>query len=348
MSILTRYLLRMHAGPFFFALSVLTGLLFVNTVARRFEELAGKGLSLAVIGEVFALSLPHIIALTLPMAVLVAVLFAFSTLAADNEITAIKASGASLVRLMVPLMVASVLLAAGMVYFNDSILPETNHRLANLLMDIGRKSPTFTLKEQVINPISPTNDLRTKYYLQAATIDPATNRLRDVVIYDLSLGAKARTIYADSGRMAFNADQTDLLLTLFDGWVHEVDTYQPSKFRRVDFEQQQLAVEGVGNQLERMDKAHRGDREMSLAMLAGAADSARARLAEIRAEALTQSEMAVKRALAGPGPAVGVEPMRAIAPSAGGMLANIPPEYVGSNRIGEEGTDQVAQLAAIE
>ncbi|MGH7505333.1 MAG: LptF/LptG family permease, partial [Longimicrobiales bacterium] len=94
--------------------------------------------------------------------------------------------------------------------------------------------------------------------------------------------------------------------------------------------------------------AHRGDREMSLAMLAGAADSARARLAEIRAEAVTQSEVAVKRALAGPAPAEGVEPIRPIAPSAGGMLANIPPEYVGSNRIGEEGTDQVAQLAAIE
>src|SRR5688572_2405559 len=134
MRILTRYLLRAHVGPFLFALFALTSLLFVNVVARRFPELAGKGLTTPVILEVFALSLPHIIALTLPMAVLVAVLYAFSQLAADNEITALKANGVSLRRLLIPLVLASVALAAFMVYFNDQILPETNHMLKSRLV----------------------------------------------------------------------------------------------------------------------------------------------------------------------------------------------------------------------
>ena len=284
MSILTRYLLRMHLGPFLFALSVLTGLLFINTVARKFEDLAGKGLGLDVYLEVFALSLPHIVALTLPMAVLVAVLFSFSALAADNEITALKASGANMVRLMLPLVIASVVLAGGMVWFNDRVLPETNHHLKNLQMDIGRKSPTFSLEEQVINAL-PTNNLRNRYFLLPGSIDHATNQLFDVVIYDLSLGQRARTVYADSGRMALNEGQTDLLLTLYDGWVHEVDTYEPGKFRRVEFGQQLVVVEGVGNQLRRMDEAHRGDREMSLAMLKSVADSAKLRLDSLAAEA---------------------------------------------------------------
>lgn len=256
MSILTRYMLRTHLGPFLFALTVLTGLLFINTVARRLLELAGKGLELSIVLEVFALSLPHILALTLPMAVLVAVLYAFSTLSAENEITALKASGTNLVRLLAPLVVAGFLLAGFMVWFNDQLLPESNHRLKNLLSDVARKSPTFELKEQVINPIR-TQRVRTQYYLQAATIDHAAGMLRDVVIYDLSAGNKARTVYADSGRMAFNASQTDLLLTLYDGWIHELDSYKAKEFQRVDYGEYQLMIEGVGDEFERLEGGHR-------------------------------------------------------------------------------------------
>jgi lipopolysaccharide export system permease protein len=346
MRILTRYLLRMHAGPFLFSLSVLTGLLFVNAIARRLGDLAGKGLGFDVYLEVFALSLPHIIALTLPMAVLVSVLYAFSVLAADNEITALKAGGINLVRLLIPLVAVAVLLAIGMVWFNDRVLPETNHRLKNLQMDVGRKSPTFALREQVINPL-PTVDLRNRYYLQAANIDHATNRLYDVVIYDMSLGQRARTVYADSGRMALNEARTDLLLTLFHGWVHEVDTYEAAKFRRVDFGRQMLVVEGVGNQLQRLDESHRGDREMSLAMLRANADSAQAKLAELERDAVEEAELATLRTLAGPNEVPGVPAEQVLPPSAGGRFAEMPPEYIMDREI-RESPDNVARNAAME
>ena len=300
MKILTRYLLRAHLGPFLFALSVLTSLLFVNTVARRFEELAGKGLPLSVILEVLALSLPHIIALTLPMAVLVAVLYAFSQLAAENEISALKASGVNLLSLMVPLLGAGVILGGFMVYFNDSILPETNHSLKNLLSDVARKSPTLELREQVVNEIR-NDDLSSRYFLQAATIDPATSRMRDVTIYDLSMPAQPRIVYADSGRMGFSEDQTNLSLVLYNGWVTEVEEMQPSSFRRVFFDQQLLRVQGVNNLLERSrDNDYRSDREMSLGMLSAQADSARAQLDSVRAEAIRFSEIALSQVLAGP------------------------------------------------
>ncbi|HEY8471004.1 MAG TPA: LptF/LptG family permease, partial [Longimicrobiales bacterium] len=282
MRILTRYLLRAHLGPFLFALSVLTGLLLVNTVARRFKDLAGKGLPFSVIAEVFFLSIPHVVALSLPMAVLVAVLYTFSVLAADNEITALKASGIDLVRLLVPLTVAGAILAAGMVWFNDRVLPESNHRLANLLVDIGRKSPTLELREQTINEIQ-TGDLRTRYFLQAATIEPATNRLRDVVIYDLSSPERDRTIYADSGRMAFNQDRTDLFLTLYDGVIHEIRDGEPDSFQRLFFDRQLIRLEGVGNRLEEgLRGSYRSDREMSLGMLRAEVEQRRKELEEVR------------------------------------------------------------------
>ncbi len=318
MRILTRYLLRIHIAPFLFALSVLTSLLFINTVARRFGDLAGKGLGLGVILEVMGLSLPHILALTLPMAVLVAVLYSFSQLTADNEITALKASGTNLLRILAPLIVTSVIIAGIMVYFNDRILPEMNHSLKNLMSDIGRKSPTLTLQEQVINPIRPTQDLRTQYFLQAAQIDPVTNRLTDVVIYDLSLGQKIRTVYADSGVMSWNREQTNLLMTLYDGVVYEVDTYQPRDFQTVRFGTQMQVLEGVGDELTRMDESYRSDREMSLAMLSARVDTARAQRDSLLHEAALRNEFAVKQALAGPRDLAEEDPTPRLAPSVGG------------------------------
>ncbi|HUG42590.1 MAG TPA: LptF/LptG family permease [Longimicrobiales bacterium] len=302
MWILTRYILRAHLGPFLFALSVLTGILMINTVARRLETLAGKGLSWSVMAEVFVLSLPHTLALTLPMAVLVSTLYAFSSLAADNEVTALKASGVNLNRLLVPLVFAAALFGAGMVWWNDSFLPDTNHALKLLLVDIQRKSPTLQLKAQTINPIATGGSSRARYYLQAAEIRSATNRLRDVVIWDLSDPGRARTIYADSGEMAFNEAQTDLFLTLHDGWINQIDDDTPERFVRSFFERYRIQIRNVGNQLTRTDSsASRSDREMSLAMLRAEADESRAQLDSLRAQADIVTAGAIDRILEGPG-----------------------------------------------
>ena len=98
MRLLSRYLIRQLAAPFVFALVAQTSLMLLSQIAKRFGALVGKGLPWSVIGEVFVLSLPFIVAMTLPMAVLIAVLYTFSHLAADNEITAMRASGISVYR----------------------------------------------------------------------------------------------------------------------------------------------------------------------------------------------------------------------------------------------------------
>src|SRR2546425_2450849 len=71
---LSRYLLRQHLAPLGFALAALTALMLLNQIAKQFGSLVGKGLPWGVILEVFVLSIPFIVAVTLPMAVLVAVL----------------------------------------------------------------------------------------------------------------------------------------------------------------------------------------------------------------------------------------------------------------------------------
>src|SRR5438445_12645444 len=102
MRILSKYLLRQHVAPLAFALGSLTAFLMIQQIAKQFGSLVGKGLSWSVIAEVFVLSIPFIVAMTLPMAVLVAVLHTFTLLGADNEITALKSGVMSLDRVATP------------------------------------------------------------------------------------------------------------------------------------------------------------------------------------------------------------------------------------------------------
>src|SRR3989449_5662995 len=92
---ISRYLLRQHFAPLGFALAVLTSLMLIQQVAKQLSGLLGKGLPAGVIAEVFLLSLPFIVAVTLPMAVLVAVLHVLTPLAGDNEMTTLQAGSDS-------------------------------------------------------------------------------------------------------------------------------------------------------------------------------------------------------------------------------------------------------------
>src|SRR5919198_3450080 len=192
--ILSRYILRQHLPPLGYALAALTCAMLVNQIAKQFGNFVGKGLPWTAIVEVFALSIPFIVAMTLPMAVLVAVLYSFSHLAADNEITAMRASGVSVYQVLVPVLLWGVFMSAFNFAFVDQVLPRSNARLRTLLIDIGRKKPTFELREQVINEVPPS-----QYFLRASRIDPATGKLRGVTIYDVGGEASRRIIYADSG-----------------------------------------------------------------------------------------------------------------------------------------------------
>jgi lipopolysaccharide export system permease protein len=257
--LLSRYLLRQLAAPFVFALSALTSLMLLSQIAKKFGSLVGKGLPWTVIAEVFALSIPFIVAMTLPMAVLLAVLYAFSHLAADNEITAMRASGISVYQVLTPVLAWGVFMSAFNFAFVDQLLPRSNARLRSLLIDIGRKKPTFELREQVINEVPPS-----QYFLRANRIDGATGRLKEVTIYDVGGESSRRIIYADSGLMGYAAGQTDLSLRLFDGTIHQYRPAEPAMFQMTYFQINDIRVRNVFDELERnTSEAVRGDREMS-------------------------------------------------------------------------------------
>ena len=326
MGVLTRYLIRVHVGPFLFALSTLTALIFLNAVAQRIEGLLGKGLPWTVVVEFLALSLPHTIALSLPMSVLVAVLYAFSEMTSSNEITAMSAGGIRPARLLVPLVGMGAVMTGVMLYFNDVVLPESNHRLKNLMVDIARKSPTLDLREQIVNEI-PTASGLDRYFLTATRINPVESTLEEVTIFDTNNPLRRRTTYATRGDMVFNEGRTDLYLTLYDGVVNEVPTDRSGGFQRLYFEKQIVPLRGIANELvRRLGGTDRSDREMGFALLAENARAREVELDSVRIESRAKTLAAVRLALGRP---TGDDSAAAAAlppPSAGGLVAPIRPD----------------------
>jgi lipopolysaccharide export system permease protein len=270
--ITTRYVLREHLGPLLFSLSALTSLLLLNYIARKFGDLAGKGIPARVIAEFFLLSVPFTVAMTLPMAVLVSALYAFSRLASENEITAYKASGVSMGRLLTPALWAATVMAGVMVLFNDQVLPRANHRLSILQGDVARARPTFLLRPRVINKIGDKD-----FYLQANQIDGAENTMRQVTIYDLS-PANSRTIRADSGAIRLAPNRRDILLTLYDGTVEQVGQSKTEELQRIKFAVDVFRQRDVAKGFDASnpgEQSGKGDREMNICELDGAYQQAR-------------------------------------------------------------------------
>lgn len=259
MKLVTRYVVREHVGPLLFALSALTSLLMLQYVARQLANLAGKGLPWSAIGKFFVLSLPFTIAMTMPMAVLVATLFTFGRMAAEHEITAFKASGVRVRTLMLPVLACAFLLSIAMVAFNDQVLPRANHELRILQNDIAKTKPTLALRDQSMNAITD------QFFMRIARSDANTNKMYDVVIYDLTKGPERKTIYADSGVFSLTSNGQDLLLQLFDGYSQEFVRGDAKRLQRSFFIDQTVKVRGITRGFESTGKDDfRSDREMTV------------------------------------------------------------------------------------
>jgi len=102
MKILWKYVIKELIGPFFFALAVITFVLLMDFILDVLNKIINKGLPINVVLEVFALSLAWMLALSVPMAVLIAALMGYGRLSSDSEVIACKACGVSLVNLLVP------------------------------------------------------------------------------------------------------------------------------------------------------------------------------------------------------------------------------------------------------
>jgi lipopolysaccharide export system permease protein len=280
MKLLDRHVLRSHLLPFLLGFSVITGVLFLEVFKDFLDDFLAKGVSPLTITEVLVLSLGHTLALSIPMAVLVATLLAFGQLAADNELTAFKAAGVHLYRIMLPVVLAAGLVTVAMIAYNDRVLPESNHRLAGLTADIGRKRPTVSIEPgRFIDQFK-------GYQLLIGDKDEATDEIRDVQVWVLRQGRSPDLIVAPRGQLQFVDGGNTLRIDLYDGEMHALPqgaSAEEPTYRVTRFTEHTVLITDIGSTLQRTEREYRSDREMSIAMMRDAIADKRRQIAQVRA-----------------------------------------------------------------
>src|SRR5690606_16840859 len=116
---LHRMILRNLPGPFLAAFGTLLFLLLMQFLINYLPELVGRGLPAGVVVELIAYSLAYMVVLAAPMAMLVATLLVFGRLAESQAYAVAKSAGISLLGLAWPVVLAGLVLAGAMSYFNS-------------------------------------------------------------------------------------------------------------------------------------------------------------------------------------------------------------------------------------
>ncbi len=234
----------------------------MDFIIRYLDMFIDKGVGFFIVLEFFILSLGHMFALIIPMSVMPATLMAFGQFASENEITAMKSTGISLYRMITPVIIASVFLGAGLVYYQNNILPESNHRLMSLMLDIGKMKPTLQIKENIFSTAVE------GYTILVREKDDKTGRIKDVQIFRTKKGSVPVTIVADRGKMSFIESENVLRFELEDGEIHEMpDPSDISTYRKTLFQNFIINIRDTERGLERSQRSYRGDREMSSRMM---------------------------------------------------------------------------------
>ncbi len=230
--------LPLFAMTFFIVLFIV----LMQFLWKYIDDLVGKGLSLEVLAELFFYAAVSMVPMALPLAILLASLMTFGNFGEKFELTAMKASGISLVRVMAPLIVLIGGIAVGAFFFQNNVLPTAQVKMWTLLFSMKQKSPELEIPEGVFYDKIP------GYNLFVKEKDKETGILYDVMIYDVSRGGDQGTILlADSARLAFTPDNRYLYLHLYQGEQFENLRDQTSRdanvpFRRETFFDKQVLI----------------------------------------------------------------------------------------------------------
>lgn len=179
------------------------------------DDLVGKGLGIGLLFKLTGLVAITWVPLALPLSILLSSIITFGNLGETYELVAIKSAGVSLLRFMLPLFVASIIIAIMAFVFANNIIPVANLKFNALKVDIIRTKPALDIKEGTFyNKIE-------GYVIKIGEKDKVGNTIRDIVIFEKRPFLQDNLIIAKSGNMDVSPNKKYLVFTLHDGWFYE-------------------------------------------------------------------------------------------------------------------------------
>lgn len=228
MRIIRNYLLKECLSPFVICISVLTFIFLLGHLPQLADKVINKNVSIASVLLVLLYSIPVLLAYTLPISALATMILTFGRLSLDNEIIALRASGVTLQKLLVPLIACGIVFSAFLLLLNDRIIPTAYYKQKTLLHETSAQNPAAAIEPGIF-----IDDFK-EYILFVYRVEK--NRLFNIRLYQPQPdGRPPRTIVAQEGEFTPVPKENKIMMKLINGTSDEPDMKNPNHFYKINF-----------------------------------------------------------------------------------------------------------------
>ena len=254
--IIHRYIFRSLLSPLFVCLLIFTFTFFVYRIFQLTDLMINKGVDLSIILQLFVYASPSFFMFTIPMSVMFAVLASLLKMRSDNELTALKAAGVSLYRVLPPVVLLLLLSWLATLLISTVLMPRGNTALRDIFFELASTQTDAALKERVF--IKDFEGLT----IFVRSVDQATGRLSEVFIYDDRQTENDSAIMAQRGVFLKDPQAGRVVLRLFDGVIDQLDR-DWSKNQSITFNTYDLVINLKALAAEQRKSSHRSEWSMA-------------------------------------------------------------------------------------
>ena len=261
---LDQFLLKSFVGPFLAILGIVVFILVMQFLWLYIDELVGKGLEFKVILEFLMWGSCQVLPLAIPLATLLSSMMTLGDMGEHFELTAIKASGISLMRVLLPMIGVSILISIGAFYIGDRLVPYSINQIYTMRDDIGRT------KSEIKIPTGTFYDGIEGYVLRVDRRDKKTGMMYNILVYDHSTGkGNTRITVADSGIIKMSKAKDYLTFQLFDGVNYQEENKRQYRdtslaLQRIRFHNQEMVIPLENYAFHHSDSARYGEQVRSM------------------------------------------------------------------------------------
>lgn len=232
------------------------------------DELVGKGLSLGVVAEFLFWGSCTVLPLALPLATLLASMMTIGQMGENNELIALKSAGVSVLRVMLPIMIASFVVSIGTFFVINKLVPVSYNEIYTLRDDIGKT------KDEIKIPSGTFYDGVEGYMLRVDRHNDKTGMMEGVMLYDHNGGkGNTRLTLADSAVMKMSKDKTYLTFRMYNGTNYQENNQKSYRdttldLQKIDFSRQEMIITLENYAFRKSDSARFGDQVKTLPLRA--------------------------------------------------------------------------------
>lgn len=257
--IISRYIFKEIITPFLLILFVLTFVLLMGKILQIMDLMVNKGISIFIIAKLIVYLMPSFMTFTIPIALLISILMAMGRFSADNEITAMKASGISLLQIYYPVAIISLAAFLFTILISNFLVPESNFATKRLLFEIAQQNASIGIKEKVFNA-----DFK-GILLYAEKIPIDNEFMEGVIVSDSRITGEPSTIFAKKAYLISNPESMIVKLRLENGSIHTVSS-NLKDYRKIDFKTYDVNLD-LSSAIAGIDESSKTSTDMTMAEL---------------------------------------------------------------------------------